>query len=363
MVLIDTLATGGAEHVAVDLACGLDPKRFSPHVVVTRSTGPLQRRLDGAGIPVTVLGRRRRISLPAYRRVKRIAEDCDLIHAHKFSNNAWAALLSRTTGKPMIAHEHNWSGTPSRLRSYVNRRWIAPVTSHFLCVSPSVADQLIESHVPPAVVRVLPNGVNLVPPLSRDAARRQLGLSADSFVVGIVARLRPEKNHELLLRAAAALVAKDIQLMICAVGDGPRRAQLELLAADLRITDHVVWAGELNDAARVATAFDVAVLCSEWEGLPLAALEVMSAGVPLIATAVGGLPDLLADGGGVLVPSGGADALADAIETLHGQPAAAARIGAAGQRRVQAQHDSASIVATLEEIYGEVASAAEVAGP
>jgi glycosyltransferase involved in cell wall biosynthesis len=167
----------------------------------------------------------------------------------------------------------------------------------------------------------------------------------------------------LLLRAAAELVTKDISLIICAVGDGPRRAHLERLAADLRITDRMMWAGEVNDGARVATAFDVAVLCSEWEGLPLAALEVMSAGVPLIATAVGGLPELLADGAGVLVPPGDAHALADAIDTLHGQPAAASRIGAAGRRRVCARHDSASIVATLEGIYGDVAAVAEVASP
>ena len=138
--------------------------------------------------------------------------------------------------------------------------------------------------------------------MSRSAARRELALSPTAFVVGIVARLRPEKNHEILLRATARLVADNRDVTICAVGDGPRRAYLEHLAKDLGVADRLVWAGERTEAGRLVTAFDIAVLCSAWEGLPLAALEAMVAGVPVIATAVGGLPDLLVGGAGVLVP-------------------------------------------------------------
>lgn len=357
MVLIDTLAMGGAERVAVELVCGLDRRRFAPHVVVTRSTGPLQQQLHAADVPVTVLGRRRRLSLVAYRRARRIARSCDLIHSHKFSSNVWGALLARTSGRPLIAHEHNWSGTPSRLRSFLNRRWIAPVTSQFACVSAPVARQLIGDAVPASKIRVLRNAVPLDQPVSRSAARRELRISPTAFVVGIVARLRPEKNHELLLQATARLVADKREVTVCAVGDGPRRAYLERLAKEFGVADRLVWAGERRTAGRLVTAFDIAVLCSAWEGLPLAALEAMAAGVPLIATAVGGLPDLLADGAGLLVPPGDAEGLAAAIATLHAAPDTAARIAAAGRRRAHDRHDPASTLATLDKMYAEAIDA------
>lgn len=351
MVLIDTLALGGAEHVAVDLACGLDPSRFAPHVLVTRSTGPLQRRLDDAGIPVTVLGRRRRISVAAYRQSRRIAAQCDLIHAHKYAGSAWGALLARATGKPLIAHEHNWSDTPSTSRSMITRHWIAPVASRYLCVSETVADDIRNDGVPADKIRVLHNAISTTPVLPRADARRELGLAPSAFVVGMVARLRPEKKHELLLDAAARVPAAQTDMTLCIVGDGPRRAFLEHLAHRLGIADRIVWAGERSQAGRLASAFDIAVLCSAWEGLPLAALEAMVAGTPLIATAVGGLPALLGDGAGILVPPNDVEALAAAITQLRSAPDAACRIGAAGHRKVRRICDPASIFASLERIY------------
>jgi len=189
--------------------------------------------------------------------------------------------------------------------------------------------------------------------VSRLAARQELGLSPTAFVIGIVARLRPEKNHEMLLEAAARLVADNRTVTICAIGDGPRGGPLADLAEDLGVADSIVWAGERPDAGRLAAAFDVAVLCSAWEGLPLAALEAMSAGIPVIATSVGGLPELLAGGAGVLVPPDDSDGLADAVAALQAAPDTAARIGAAGRRRVQ-EYDLSSVVATLERRYADV---------
>lgn len=360
MVLIDTLATGGAENVAVDLACGLDRRRFAPHVVVTRSTGPLQQRLDRAGIPVTVLNRTHRLAPRAYLTARRIAKSSDVIHAHKFTSNAWAALLARDTGTPLVAHEHNWSGTPSRLRATLNRRWIGPVASTILCVSTPVQDQL-SSSVSAADLRVLPNAAPLGVALSQAKARAALDVSPDAFAVGIVARLSPEKNHELLLRAMARLNTDGLELTLCVIGDGPRRTRLHALACELNLPN-IRWMGDVREAGSLVSAFDVAVLCSDWEGLPLAVLEAMAAGVPTVATAVGALPELMSDGAGVLVAPGDVSALADAIRTLHDEPTTAALIGAAGRRRVRDHYDPALINSTLEAIYESVAGTASKVG-
>jgi glycosyltransferase involved in cell wall biosynthesis len=361
MVLIDTLAAGGAERVAVDFVCGLDRRRFAPHVVVTRSTGLLRQMLDAAGIPVTELNRRRRISLTAYRRARAIAQDSDLIHAHKFTSNAWGALLARTTGKPLIAHEHNWSATQSAWQSFINRRWIAPMASSFLCVSDTVAEEVRRNGVQENKVHVLRNAVRLNVSMSRAAARDELGLRQTAFVIGIIARLRPEKNHQMLLRATARLIADDHDLAVCIVGDGAQRNHLEHMAEGLGVAGHIIWTGERGDAGKLAAAFDVAVLCSAWEGLPLAALEAMAAEIPVVATSVGGLPDLLADGAGVLVPLDDDAALAGAIVDLRANPHTAAAIGRAGCRRVHEFYNLTSIVAELEHIYSDATARAEVA--
>src|SRR5688572_24028665 len=107
---------GGAERLAVEVACALDTTRFAPHVVVTRTTGPLERLLVEGGVPYTVLGRTRKFDIGAWRRAHRLARDSDLIHAHKFGSNVWGAMLSRLARRPLVGHEHNFAATSSRTR-------------------------------------------------------------------------------------------------------------------------------------------------------------------------------------------------------------------------------------------------------
>lgn len=351
LVVVDSLASGGAERMAVHLACGLDRRRYRPHVVATRGGGPLQEVLERGSVPVTILRRRRRLSAGAYRRAAVLARDSDLIHAHKFGSAVWGALLARTTDRPLITHEHNWNGTPSAFRSWCNRRWIAPVATQMMCVSSSVAAELAADGVPEAKVQVLQNGVHIGAAMTRQEARRRLRLPTVGFVVGIVANLRPEKNHELLLRALALSGPRKRDLTVCIVGDGPQRTHLHDVAHRLGVAGQLVWTGQVDGADRLVAAFDAAVICSEWEGLPLAALEAMAAGVPVVATAVGGLPELLGGGAGMLVPPGDAEALARTLVALSDAPAQAALLGRQGRERARRYNDLADTVLRLEVIY------------
>lgn len=362
--LVDSLLAGGAERVAIELACALDRTRFAPHVIVTRGDGPLRSLLDAADVPYTLLERRRALDLRAWRRAHRLiaatASAGGMLHAHKFGSNAWAALLSRTAGVPLVVHEHNFSAEPSRLRSFIDRFWIATRAQRVLCVSDSVADIERSNGVPADLVEVVPNGVRLDAAWPRDRARTELALDPGAFTIGIVGRLRPEKAHEVLLAAIARLTSNDAPrhaIQLCVVGDGPRRAELESLAEALGIAVHVSWAGEREDAATLAAAFDAAVICSHWEGLPLAALEAMAAGVPLVASSVGGLPTLLEDGAGLLAPPGDAAAFADALRVLIDDPERCATIAAAGRARVEERYSFARMVSRIEGIYDEIRAA------
>jgi glycosyltransferase involved in cell wall biosynthesis len=353
--MVDSLLAGGAERVAVELACGLDRARFAPHVLVTRGDGPLRELLERADVPFTILDRSDAVDVRAWRAAHRhLVEHADLLHSHKFGSNAWGALLSRTARVPLVVHEHNFSEQASRVRSAIDRRWIATRARRVLCVSESVADIERGCGVPDRLIEVVPNGVHLDAAWPAGAARAELGLMTDSATIGIVGRLRPEKAHDVLLEAVARLSRSGSDVRLCVVGDGPRLAELQLLAARLGIDGRVTWAGERKDAATLAAAFDVGVVCSHWEGLPLAALETMAAGVPLVATRVGGLPDLLTGGAGVLVPPADPDALAEALRRLVDDASERRRVGAAGRARVQERYSFDALVRRIQDTYDAV---------
>jgi glycosyltransferase involved in cell wall biosynthesis len=353
MVLVDTLSLGGAEKLAVQLAAALDPASFRPHVVVTKRGGPLEEQLHATGVPHTILHRRGWASPGWAGKALALARESDLVHSHLFGNNVWGALLARVAGIPLVAHEHNRVSLHSRLEPWLDRRLLGPTAHRIVCVTDDVADALVRAGVDPRVVEVVPNGVPAVEHLTRGAARSALGLPADAPVVGAVASLRPEKALDVLLRAFARLEPGDQTAapQLCVVGDGSERTALRELARALGIADRVVWAGQRPEAARLLRAFDVAVICSRSEGMPLAALEAMAAGTPLVATRVGALPGLLREADGVLVDVGDDRALAQTISRLLARPADARAIGRRGQELVAARYGLDSVATRIEGIY------------
>ena len=352
--LVDSLLAGGAERVAVELACALDRDRYEPHVLVSRGDGPLVELLERASVPCTILGRADAWDVAPWRTAHRhLVAQSDLLHSHKFGSNAWGALLARTARVPLVVHEHNFSETASRTRRMIDRRWIASRASRVLCVSESVAEIERACGVPEELIEVVPNGVRIDGAWPAGAARAELGLTGRSFTIGIVGRLRPEKAHEVLLEAVAQLARAGRDVRLCVVGDGPRETELQLLAARLGIDSRVTWAGERRDAATLAGAFDAAVVCSHWEGLPLAALEAMAARVPLVASSVGGLPTLLEDDAGLLVPPADPAALAAALGKLIDDCDLREAIARAGHDRVADRYSFDGMVRRVEGIYDD----------
>lgn len=353
-MLIDSFGAGGAERIAVEVATGLDRERYSPIVVATRHGGPLENVLRQAGVDYVVLGRRRGFSPRKFRRAHRLLRNVDLIHSHKLGSNLWGALLSRTTGVPLVALDPTFSGTRNRVRTYGYRWWIAPVARRIICPSTSLARSLYDEGVPRGLVEVIPNGVRLGAALPREEARAELGLDPAAFVVGIVARLREEKAHEVLFRAAARLRDDGRDVTVCVVGDGPRREALVEAAEGLGLDGSIVWAGERAEAKRLPAAFDVGVICSDFEGQPLAALETLAAGVPMVCTAVGTMPDILSDGAGLIVPVRDHAALATAIRSFIDDRAAAAEAGLRARDVVRQHFEYRQMVGAFERLYDRV---------
>jgi glycosyltransferase involved in cell wall biosynthesis len=240
--------------------------------------------------------------------------------------------------------------------SLFDRVLIAPTAARILCVSESNAARLRGAGLRHGVIEIVPNGVRLEESLSRAASRAALGLATEDVVVGSVAALRPEKAHDVLLRAFRVLVDLDRhpRLRLCLVGDGRCRRQLEASARALGIDDRVDFAGERADGPTLHLAFDVAVVSSRSEGLPLSALESLAAGTPLVATRVGALPELLEGGVGLLVEPGDGPALAGAVAAVLDDPALARRLAVAGRRRVAERYAFDRTVERVEATYRAV---------
>jgi glycosyltransferase involved in cell wall biosynthesis len=212
--------------------------------------------------------------------------------------------------------------------------------------------------LPASRLRVVVNGVNTqrfrpVPPEQLRERRAAAGLPADGLVVGAVGRIAPEKNFPLLLRALAAVRARGVAATAVIVGDGGDRPALDALAGDLALGDGVRFLGWRTDVADIVGLFDALAVTSFSEALPLVVLEAMSAGVPVVSTAVGEIPRVL-DGGdaGVLVPSDDTAALADAVARLAADPDARRALGAVGRARVEREYSLDAMVDAYVDLYG-----------
>lgn len=370
LTLLDTIdAVGGAEKLALDLLERLDPERYRRTLFVTRWTQASESanpgrstiaRMEAAGVDTLGIERGSRFDvrpwgkLIAYLR----REQVDLIHAHKFGSNAWAVLmghLARTTA--VVAHEHMWSYDASgRLHRFVDRRWTGPGSDALIAVSAEGRRQMIEVEgVRPSDIELIPNGVpRHSPSLDRAGARKRLGLPLDAHVVGTVANLRPEKALEVLVASAPLLAKRHPRSCVVIIGDGPERPRLESEIARLG-AENVVLAGHRNDVGDVLPGIDVAVCCSDFEGGPLSVMEYMEAGLPVVATEVGGIPELVIDGKtGSLIPPRDSGALATAVGDLLDDEGSRERLGAAGQAAKRSAHDAETWVARLDDLYTRV---------
>ena len=255
-----------------------------------------------------------------------------------------------------VTHEHSWSFSDDRLRVLLDRWLIAPRASAMIAVSDADARRMIEVEgIPPRKIRVIPNGIPRPEARRAGVLRAELGLEPGVPIVGMIASLRPEKRVDLLLDAARDLAGGGRAFHVAIVGDGPLADDLRGRAARAGIADRISFLGFRADARALAADFDVATLTSDREGMPLSLLEYMSLGRAIVATAVGGIPDVVAHGReALLVAPGGSTELAAALGSLLDAPAERARLGQAAAARQAAGYDLGVTVRLVEQLYLEL---------
>ncbi len=369
LMLVDSLydGTGGAERFAVGLAGALPSERYEVSLCATRTLeGSLPAALDAAGVRHFALGRRRRLDVLPFVRLARFLRRnrVDVLHCHKFGSNVWGSLIGRAARVPVVvAHEHTWSYEGQPLRRFLDGRVVGRLAHRFVAVSEADRRRMVEIEgVPPERTLTIPTGYVPRTEAGLGDLRAELGVDAGTPLVGTVAQLRPQKALDVLITAFARLPAELAAARLVIVGDGPSRAELERVAADLGVSERTHFLGTRTDVAAVLTALDVAAMSSDFEGLPLFAFECMANGTPLVATRVGGLSDLIEDGrSGMLVPPRDPGALAAALAELLADPARREAIAAAARERARG-YELPAIAARFAELYDSLLAERGVSG-
>jgi len=363
LYLINALCPGGAEKVVARTVALLDRKRYHPIVCCLWKSGPVAEEIERKGVKVICLGARSRLDLTVVPKLFRLLkrEEIHIIHSFLFHANMLGRIVGRLAGVPVILCSERTMEMEGKHRLFVNRL-TAPLADKVIAVCEAVREFAIaEIGIRPDKLITIYNGIDLnefSPNPNQEEteeAKRELGITPSHKVVGTVGHLEEEKGCEYLLRAAAQVSVQDEKVIFLLVGDGSQRAKLETLAQDLGISSQVMFMGHRNDVPKLLSVMDVFVLPSLYEGLPNALLEALAACRPVVATQVGGIPEVVADGEtGILIPPRDPGALAGAICALLKDRERAREMGMAGRKRVERLFSVETMVAKTEALYEEL---------
>jgi glycosyltransferase involved in cell wall biosynthesis len=360
--LMNSLPVGGAEVLVAAVVQGLDGRRFDIQAATIGPAGVIGEELRRRGNLVHALGLslREDPDLKIISRIRQLLKHLkpDILHTHLYHPSYYGRLAALGLGlKGVVASVHN-----VYIKTKFHRRlWnflLSWTTDRIVAVSPQVRhDVLVYDAVPASRLNLLPNGINLAAldvALSREEAKARLEVAG--LCLGAVGRLEEQKGHAFLLEAFPAIAAAVGEITLLLAGDGSLRPALEQQAGALGIAGRVKFLGTRRDMPLIYRALDILALPSRWEGLPLALLEAMGAGLPVVATQVGGVKDVIEDGiNGRLVPAGDPQALAASIVELSRRPDRRAALGGAAKETIRRRFSQEAMLQRLADLYTELA--------
>jgi glycosyltransferase involved in cell wall biosynthesis len=358
--LLSSFGMGGQERVALDLASG---QRASGHVVHAISLapppdGPLAQDFRARGVSVHTVPKRAGVDLMLPFRLAEVLRDAEVtvLHTHNPQPLFYGALAAKLARCAIVHTKHG--ANPDTGRRLWVRRATGRLADAYVAVSEKTATVARDkSECRRSQLHVIDNGIDLSrfspDPGAYAAVRDELGIPSSARIVGTVGRLAREKAHSILVEAMAPLLSGERHLVI--VGDGPERAALEALVGRLSHAASVHLLGERRDVPRLLSAFDMFVLSSTTEGLPLVLPEAMASGLPVVATCVGGIPNVVEEGQtGHLVPPSDPAALRGAIARLLESPGRARAMGERGRAAALARYSADRMVRDYLALYADV---------
>jgi len=365
--VVDVLALAGMEYGVVKLVNRLDRARFRSMIVCMRHQRDEVKALLSGEVSVFEM---RKQSGRNWRVIGRLAalfrtEQVDIVHSHNWSTFLYAVVAARLARVPIVVHgEHGKDDTLRHPRRLLGARVLAKGVDCVCAVSRDLAEEVVRDwRVPLDRVRWIPNGVDLEAfggDARSETLRGELGLAPGDLVVMNTGGFRAIKDHATLLRAFALVNRAEPRARLLLIGQGSAddpRAGLDRAAAALGVGEAVRFAGVRTDIPRLLRTCDVYVNSSRYEGMSNTILEAMASARPVVATAVGGSPDLVGDGvTGFLVPAGEPEPMARRILELLNDGALRERMGTAGRARMEAVHSMPGMVRAYAALYGELAA-------
>jgi glycosyltransferase involved in cell wall biosynthesis len=362
VIMLTSFDVGGTEYQTVELARHLNPGRLAVHVACFHRRGPLVDRLP-ADIPIEafpVKGFRRAAAVTQWlgfaRWCRRIG--ARLVHTCDLFANVFGLTAAAAAGVPARIGSRREVLTGDKTRLQMAGQRAAYRTAHLVVAnSSSAATQLRIEGVPDRKIRVIPNGVDLMAfsPVERRRPIRK---------VVMVANLRPEKGHDVLIDAARSVLSACPDVGFYLAGSGPLADSLAARARARGVSDRIWFLGRCDNVPGLLAESDLFVLPSRSEAMPNAVIEAMAAGLPIVATDVGGIPELVRPGiSGVVVPPGNPDALAAAMIAVIDAPEFAARLGRAARERVERSFSISRMVEHVEHLYSIALDRRQAAHP
>lgn len=362
MHIAHSLNLGGAERLAAKLAVTLSDE-FDIIIACLDAAGLWAKEVRDAGVPVIELYRQPGIDLVVPVRIARLAAQwkVGLFHAHQYSPYFYTVLARALTPRGRVLfHEHgrHYPEIDSPKRVFVNTHLFSRLTNRVVAVSADVRERLVRYEgLPREMIEVVYNGTEAPPPAddsTRAQIREQLGLGAEDIVLGTVGRLDPVKNVPLAIESLSRLSNEFGRLKLLVIGDGPARDEIIAAAESHGVREAVVMPGFRDDASELVRGMDIFLLPSLTEGTSLALVGAMAAGVPAVATAVGGTPEVIDHGKtGLLVPSEDGDALTNAIREMLVDNERARAIGLAGRQTYLDRFTYGGMIESFRRIYRE----------
>jgi glycosyltransferase involved in cell wall biosynthesis len=294
-------------------------------------------------------------------------ERIDILHAHDFYSGFIGAVAAHLSGARVIACQRHLKLSDRAVHEW-GTRVIHRLAHRILVNSEAIRDHILSrSSAHAKKIIVIKNGVSQPANsgrILRDSLCREIGAESDSKLIGMIARLQPVKGHKFFIEAAARVITREPKAIFVIVGDGPLKSEIEEQAARLCIKERLRMLGDRTDVSRIVASLDLLVLASLHEGLPNAVMEAMSAGVPVVATSVGGTKELITEGEtGYLIPPADAQALADRMTFALLNEADRMRLAASARQFISAEFGMRRMVESVEKLYGELMGSPEGATP
>ncbi|WP_298447401.1 glycosyltransferase [uncultured Marinobacter sp.] len=353
------MGIGGTEQVIRQLVQGMASQSVESEILcIDGHIGPLGEALQQSGVPVYKLARKQGFDWSLIKAIRKCLREgrFDVVHCHQYTPWVYGWLGAWRTDTKVVFTEHGrFYPDRHRHKAMFANPIMAMLTPDIVAISSATKDALVRfEYIPRKKVRVIYNGID---PLQKNGLEAQkirdrLGVRKDAFVVGTVSRLDPVKNQSMMLRAFKEFSTKNPDAVLLMVGDGPDKEKLVGLATEYGINQKTIFTGFINNPLHYLAAMDVFLLSSHTEGTSMTLLEAMSLGMPVVATRVGGNPEIIEDGvTGILTEPDDFFGFSNAIESLRDDAVLREMIGIAANLRFTEKFSAAAMTASYRAVY------------